>query len=92
MTDHSLPIPSLDARTEPGTVRGYAAKVLTVCFLGTHAPLVALAVYALGMLDGGLAAQRDLLLVALGATLVGTALTLWTVHALLQPLLRRAAG
>jgi hypothetical protein len=62
----------------------YIMKVLAVCFLGTHAPLVALAVYAIGMLDGGLAAHRDLLLVVLGATLAGTALTLFTVYSVMR--------
>jgi diguanylate cyclase (GGDEF)-like protein len=63
----------------------FTAKVFAVAFLGTHIPLLALAVQALTA-EGAFSDQVVILLWALGATLVGTAATLLALRAMLQPL------
>ncbi len=65
--------------------RSYAGKFLTICFAGTHAPLVAFAIYAAAVLpfDRPLAELSSLILIA---TLGGTAMTLLLVRGLLAPM------
>lgn len=63
----------------------YGARLLVVCFLGTHVPLVAAALWAVTTADGGVAAHFPILAVLLLATLTGTAATLYFIHRLLAP-------
>ncbi|MDQ1187104.1 GGDEF domain-containing protein [Agrobacterium larrymoorei] len=61
----------------------FVAKTFLVCFVSVHVPLIALAVYlALGFQPGTL----SVLLLILGATLVGTALCLFAIWRLIRPL------
>ena len=61
----------------------FVAKTFLVCFVSVHVPLIALAVYlALGFQPGAL----SVLLLILGATLVGTALCLFSIWRLIRPL------
>jgi len=61
----------------------FVAKTFLVCFVSVHVPLIALAVYlALGFQPGTL----SVLLLILGATLVGTALCLYAIWRLIRPL------
>jgi len=61
----------------------FVAKTFLVCFVSVHVPLIALAVYlALGFQPGAL----PVLLLILGATLVGTALCLFAIWRLIRPL------
>ncbi|GLS86094.1 transcriptional regulator [Cypionkella aquatica] len=62
----------------------FLAKVFLVTFLGIHVPLLALGFWAIKS-NGGPLAHIGPLLVALVATLVGTVLTLWALHAILRP-------
>ena len=77
--------PRLYDRLDRLGLRSYRAKIMAVAFLGTHVPLIVLAVYlsfqtTLGWADGLRTAG-----VTLAATLVGTALTLLALNALLRP-------
>lgn len=67
--------------------RSYVGKLLLICFLGTHAPLVAFAAYALLALPLDAAVTKLALLILL-ATLAGTAVTLALVRGLLAPILQ----
>ncbi len=71
-------------------VGSYRGKIMAVAFLGTHVPLLALVGYV--VLTAGLPAgdAARLLLVALLATLLGTAATLFALHHLLAPVARTA--
>ncbi|MDQ1196779.1 diguanylate cyclase [Agrobacterium sp. SORGH_AS 787] len=61
----------------------FVAKTFLVCFVSVHVPLIALAVYlALGFQPGTL----SVLLLILGATLVGTTLCLFAIWRLIRPL------
>ncbi len=65
--------------------KSYAGKMLLVAFLGTHVPLVVLALYFALTSSVSLRAKVRVLLVALVATLTGTAATLLGLRALLAP-------
>lgn len=67
-----------------GFPRSYLGKIAAVAFLGTHAPLLALALYLLAS-PGGLGAHAGALGALLLATLVGFAATLWALRGLLAP-------
>ncbi|MBO0903555.1 GGDEF domain-containing protein [Jiella sonneratiae] len=67
-----------------GWPRSYRGKILAICFLGTHVPLVALLVWLAG--DGRLLENLPVLLVVLVATLIGTAATLAGLAAMLVPI------
>ena len=71
--------------------RSYPAKIFFVAFIGTHVPLIAVVAYVLAQ-SGPLADQAALLLVVLGATLVGCAATLAAIWALLAPIRRTQAS
>ena len=61
----------------------FVAKTFLVCFVSVHVPLIVLAGYlALGFQPGVL----SILLLILGATLVGTALCLFAIWRLIRPL------
>jgi len=65
--------------------RSYAGRVLLICFVGTHIPLITFAVWALITNPAfGRESLADLLVLLL-ATLVGTGLTFLLVHGMLAP-------
>lgn len=70
----------------PLLLRSYRGRVLLVAFLGVHAPLVALIVYlALVGYPVGTGNVLAIILVALAATLLGTAATLYALNRILIP-------
>ncbi len=70
------------------TRNSYVLRLLTLCFVGTHIPLIAACVYFLLQSDGGIASHLGDIAILLAATLVGTAFTLTTVGLSLAPVLR----
>lgn len=66
----------------------YVLRLLALCFVGTHVPLIAACLYFLTMADGGIAAHIPELLILLVATLIGTAFTLGGVRLALAPIVR----
>ena len=72
--------------------RSYRGKIMLVAFFGTHVPLIALLVYALSRSALPLPERVRVLVVALAATLAGTAATLILLHFLLAPLGATAAA
>lgn len=66
-------------------VRNYRAKIMLMAFAGTHIPLIALSSYVALHSSADWARFAATMGVALGATLVGTALTLMVLHQLLKP-------
>jgi diguanylate cyclase (GGDEF)-like protein len=68
-----------------GFPKSYQGKILLVVFLGTHLPLLALVLYLLLSSPISLRPALNILVLLLVATLVGTAATLYTLHALLAP-------
>lgn len=69
----------------------FVAKVFFVAFVGTHVPLLAILVWAIWT-DGGWLSQWQVLMVALLATLAGTAVTLAALHQILKPIYRAEAA
>jgi diguanylate cyclase (GGDEF)-like protein len=69
----------------------FTAKVFFIAFLCTHIPLIAATAY-LFWRTGGIAGNMQLAVLLLGATLVGTAITLLSLHAILRPLYRVGAA
>jgi diguanylate cyclase (GGDEF)-like protein len=65
--------------------KSYVGKVFLTAFLGTHVPLLALLAYFVRYRHFGLAGALRILSVTVPATLGGTALTLWAIHALSAP-------
>jgi predicted signal transduction protein with EAL and GGDEF domain len=65
--------------------KSYVGKVFLPAFLGTHVPLLALLVYFARHRRFGLGSALRILSVTVPATLGGTALTLWAIHALSAP-------
>jgi len=67
--------------------KSYVKKVFSAAFVGVHVPLMACIAYVLGVAqtDGLTPYQTTLLWLAV-ATVVGTGLTWWALHALLSPL------
>lgn len=65
---------------------GYRSKIMLVAFVGTHVPLITLLVWLLYESELGRDNKLAVILVALAATLIGTALTLLLLHHLLQPI------
>ena len=64
--------------------RNFTAKIVMVCFLGIHVPLITFAGFVL--LGSGDRSDVMTLGILLGATLAGTAVTVTVLHALLTPL------
>ena len=63
----------------------YTGRLLFIAFIGTHVPLLGLLGYVI-LSERTFAAALPMLGVALVMTLVGTALTLWGLHAMLSPI------
>ncbi|MEC4984809.1 MAG: EAL domain-containing protein [Oscillatoria sp. PMC 1068.18] len=66
--------------------KSYLGKIMLVAFLGTHIPLLTLFCYAFSATNLDNDIKIRILLVALIATLVGTAITLFTLQRLLLPI------
>lgn len=65
----------------------FTAKVFCIALIGAHFPLIATMIYMLGT-TGWTERYLEFGLVLLGATLFGTAATLWALHNILRPLYR----
>ena len=72
--------------------KSYLGKVFLVAFLGTHVPLLALLAYLVRFRHFGLRATLRILSVTVPATLGGTAMTLWAIHALSAPVALASAA
>lgn len=70
------------------TGNSYVLRLMAVCFVGTHIPLVAACLYFLIVAPGGIGAHLADLLMLLCATLLGTAFTLVSVRFALAPIMR----
>jgi diguanylate cyclase (GGDEF)-like protein len=68
-----------------GFPKTYRGKIMLVAFLGTHAPLLALALYLLLGSPVGIGTALRILALVLVVTLLGTAATLLALRALLAP-------
>ena len=68
-----------------GFPKTYRGKLMLVAFLGTHAPLLGAALYLLLGSSVGLGAALRILVLLVAVTLVGTAVTLLALGALLAP-------
>ncbi len=71
-------------------LRSYAAKFLFVAFIGTHVPLIGLALYL--ALTGAFEEKLPVFLVVLAFTLLTTGATLLALHHLLAPVRLAARG
>ncbi|NQE37590.1 putative signaling protein [Microcoleus sp. IPMA8] len=71
----------------PWLKKSYTAKIMVVAFLGTHVPLLTLMVWFLTSNAYSLETSVRVLLIALLATLAGTAATLYTLRYLLVPVI-----
>ncbi len=78
-----LAIYSFFAKRQP---HSYLGKIMFVAFLGTHIPLLTLFFYAIATTALPYETKTRILVVALIATLVGTGITLFTLHKLLAPI------
>ena len=65
--------------------KSYLGKVFLTAFFGTHVPLLALLAYLVRFRRFGFGATLRILSVTVPATLGGTAMTLWAMHALYTP-------
>lgn len=65
--------------------RSYLGKVLVLAFFGTHLPLIALVVYMLAIGRLPWSETLPVLVVAVGATILGSLVTLFGLWALLAP-------
>jgi len=66
--------------------RSYYLKILVLCFIGTHIPLLATVVASLLILDVPLAKELSVLLLMLAATVVAAVATVFVVRAMLAPI------
>ncbi len=71
----------------PWLKKSYTAKIMLVAFLGTHVPLLTLLVWFLTSNAYSVETSVRVLLIALLATLAGTAVTLSTLRYLLVPVI-----
>ncbi len=72
--------------------RSYIAKIMLVAFLGTHIPLLTLLFSFIISNALSLATTIHILVIALVATLAGTAATLYALHHLLAPVILTSAA
>jgi len=64
----------------------YKGKIMLVAFLGTHVPLLSLLIYFVSSISFTIDVKVRVIAIALLATLIGTALTLYALHNLLAPI------
>jgi diguanylate cyclase (GGDEF)-like protein len=69
-----------------GFPNSYRGKIMLVAFLGTHAPLIALAFYLLLGYSGGSGPALRILVLMVAVTLLGTVATLLALRGLLAPI------
>jgi diguanylate cyclase (GGDEF)-like protein len=69
-----------------GFPRSYRGKIMLVAFLGTHAPLIALAFYLLLGYSGGSGPALRIFVLMVAVTLLGTVATLLALRGLLAPI------
>lgn len=72
--------------------KSYLGKIMLIAFLGTHIPLLTLFFYSVGATNLGWEVKFRILIIALIATLIGTAITLLTLQQLLLPINAVAKG
>ncbi|WP_334942972.1 putative bifunctional diguanylate cyclase/phosphodiesterase [Nostoc sp.] len=72
--------------------KSYTAKILLVAFLGTHVPLLTLLLSFLLSNSYSLEMAARVMIIALLATLVGTAVTLYALNHLLKPVILTSAA
>nr|WP_255618134.1 GGDEF domain-containing protein [Aurantimonas sp. VKM B-3413] len=73
-----------------GWPKSYVGKILAICFVGTHVPLVSIVLWL--VLRGEMRDSLPILGVALVATLIGTALTFAGVAGMLAPVVQSTAA
>ena len=66
-------------------LNSYKSKIMLIAFLGTHVPLLTLLIYFILSTSFTLDIKVRIIAIALIATLLGTALTLYALHNLLAP-------
>ncbi len=66
-------------------LKSYKSKLMVVAFVGTHIPLLTLLFYFISTTTIALAVKLQVISIALLATLIGTAATLFALHNLLAP-------
>jgi EAL domain-containing protein (putative c-di-GMP-specific phosphodiesterase class I)/GGDEF domain-containing protein len=74
-------------RMSRGWRLGYRGKIMLLAFVGTHVPLIALVAYIVIHSDNDWRRYAGTFLVALAATLGGTAMTLLVLNHLLRPVM-----
>ncbi len=67
-------------------LKSYKSKLMVVAFAGTHIPLLTLLFYFFNSTTVEAEAKLQILVIALLATLIGTAATLLALHSLLSPI------
>lgn len=67
--------------------KSYKGKIMGIAFFGTHIPLIALLIYFIVISTWDWDITFRVLGVALIATLIGTAITLYSLHHLLSPII-----
>ena len=70
----------------------YTHKILLIAFAGIHVPLLALIAYFVARTSPDLETAVQVMVVALAATLAGTAVTRWVLTHLLRPVLLTSTG
>lgn len=68
--------------------KSFVGRILLVCFIGTHVPLIGLVVWALA--KSNLTISIEVISVVLLGTIIGTGFTFVTLAGMLEPLLRSA--
>ncbi len=66
-------------------LNSYKSKIMLIAFLGTHVPLLSLLIYFVTTTALTIDMKVRVIAIALLATLIGTALTLYALHNLLAP-------
>lgn len=66
--------------------RSYYLKILMLCFVGTHIPLIATVGLSLIILDVPVSTELSIILIMLGGTVIAAAATIYAVRAMLSPI------
>jgi diguanylate cyclase (GGDEF)-like protein len=66
--------------------KSYKGKIMVVAFIGTHIPLLTLLIYFISTTTFTFQLKLRIIIIALLATLIGTAVTLYALHNLLAPI------
>lgn len=65
--------------------KSYFLKILAICFVGTHIPLIATVIVCLALMDIPVHTELSVLLIMLAGTVVAAAATVFVVRAMLAP-------